>query len=317
MTQTLFDNQNNMETLKNRHELVFVYDVKYSNPNGDPTENNELRMIGDKCFVTDVRLKRTIRDYIDELDADKEKYDIFVKEEVDENWKVIDVKWRLKETIWVNSEKDIKPEHIESLKNKFVDIRLFWSAIKMKLTWPVQFNFAESMHKVSMIKIAWTTVFSSGDNKWQWTFTEMFITPYAILSYHGIVNDIASKKTYMNDDDLKLLKEAIWNGTKNLITRSKFEQLPRFLVDVKFKEWTKTHIWELDKYIKLVKNENIIDESAILDIEDVSFDFSDFVERIKDFKDKIESIEIQADKRVKIENLSEKIEDIEVSINKI
>ena len=305
------------ETLKNRHELVFVYDVKYSNPNGDPTENNELRMIGDKCFVTDVRLKRTIRDYINDLDLDKEKYDIFVKEEIDKNWKVIDVKWRLKQTIWVNSEKDIKPEHIEKLKSKFVDIRMFWSAIKMKLTWPVQFNFAESMHKVSMMKIAWTTVFSSWEGKWQWTFTEMFITPYAILSHHGIVNEMATKKTYMNENDFSLLKEAIWNGTKNLITRSKFEQLPRLLLDVKFKEWEKTHIWELDKYIKLVKNENIIDESAILDIEDVSFDFSDFVERIKDFKEKIETIEIQADKRVKIENLPETIENIEVSINKI
>jgi len=306
-----------MTELKNRHELIFIYDSKYSNPNGDPTENNELRMIGDKCFITDVRLKRTIRDYIDELDLDKEKFDIFVKEEIDKSGKVIDVKWRLKETLWISSEKDIKPEHIGQLKNKFVDIRMFWSAIKMKLTWPVQFNFGEGMHKVEMMKIQWTTVFSSGENKWQWTFTEMFITPYAIISFHWIVNDIASIKTWMSEEDLKILKEAIWDGTKNLITRSKFEQLPRLLVDVKFKKWVKTHIWELDKYIKLVKNENILDERAISDIEDVVFDFSAFVERIRDFRDKIESIEIKKDKRVKIKNLHENIDGVEVKVKQI
>jgi CRISPR-associated protein Csh2 len=315
MTNTLFDT--NRQNLKNRHELVFVYDVKYSNPNGDPTENNELRMIGDKCFVTDTRLKRTIRDYIDEANLDKDKFDIFVKEKVDNTGKVIDVKWRLKETLWISSEKDIKPEHINQLIDKFIDIRLFWSAIKMKLTWPVQFNFGESMHKVEMMKIQWTTVFSSWENKWQWTFTEMFITPYAIISFHWIANDIASQKTWMDEEDFELLKDAIWNGTKNLITRSKFEQLPRLLIDVKFKEWVKTHIWELDKYIKLIKNENIIDEKAISDIEDVIFDFEKFVERIQDFKDIIENIEIRKDKRVKIKNLPESIENISIEIKEI
>jgi len=50
--------------LKNRHEIVFVYDSRFANPNGNPIENNEVRIINDRVMVTDVRLKRTIRDYI-------------------------------------------------------------------------------------------------------------------------------------------------------------------------------------------------------------------------------------------------------------
>jgi CRISPR-associated protein Csh2 len=67
-------------TLTNRHELVFIYDSRFANPNGDPTENNELRMIGDRLYVTDVRLKRTIRDYL----SDSFEKEIFVKATLDD-----------------------------------------------------------------------------------------------------------------------------------------------------------------------------------------------------------------------------------------
>jgi len=298
MTQGLFDTNQKKKTLKNRYELVFIYDSRFANPNGDPMENNELRIRQDKGFVTDTRLKRTIRDYLAE-----QGYDIFVIEKVDNNWKVIDIKGRLKETLNVNSEKDIKPEHIKQLIEKFIDIRLFGSAIKMKLTGAVQFNFGETMHKIQQIKVEWTTVFSSGENKWQWTFTEMFITPYSIIAFHGVVNEKAAETTWMSEDDYRLLKEAIWSWTKNLITRSKFEQLPRLLIEVKFKEWVKTHIWELDKYIQLKLKDGILDEKAIEDISEVKFDFSKFVEKINQNKEKIEKIVIYKDDRVEIENL--------------
>lgn len=292
-----------METIKNRHELVFIYDSKFANPNWDPTENNELRMIWDKLFVTDVRLKRTIRDYIDSLWISWSQ--IFVKECIDEHWNVIDVKWRLKSIIWtIKDEKEITSEHINQLKGTFIDIRLFWSAIKMKLTWPVQFNFGGSIHEIESINIKGTTVFSSWENKWQWAFTGMFISPYTIISFHGIVNEQSAKFTNMTEDDFKLLKEAMWNWTKNLLTRSKFEQLPRLLVDVKFKEWVKTHIWELDRYIKYNRNESISEDKFITDISDWSFDFTNFNERIHNFSDKIDMVYLTIDHRVLCKGIS-------------
>ena len=292
---------NNENFLNNRHELVFIYDSKFANPNWDPTENNELRMIGDKLFVTDVRLKRTIRDYLASCGEN-----VFVAETIDENWKVIDVKWRLKSLLKVE-EKDMKLEDIKKLKDEFIDIRLFWSAIKMKLTWPVQFNFWESMNSIQQVKVQWTTVFASGEWKSQWTFTEMFISPYSIINFHGIVNEMAAQKTWMDEKDLEKLKDGIWNWTKNLITRSKFEQLPRILVDIKFLKDQKTHIWELDSYISLEYDEN----KYLDNISQASFNFEKFAQRVKKFEDKIEAVEIWIDERVKYTWL-ENIKNLEI-----
>jgi len=276
--------------IKNRHELFFVYDIKFANPNGDPTENNDLRMIGDKVIVTDVRLKRTIRDYIDQFYSGEEGLEIFVKEVMDDKGKIKDLKARLKDFTWRKDEKNITEE----------DVRLFWLAIKLKLTWPVQFNFGQSLHEVSNIKIEGTTVFASSENKEQWTFTEMFITPYAIIGFHGVVNEKAAEKTQMSEEDLKLLKEAIWLWTKNLITRSKFEQIPRILVDIKFKSEVKTHIGELEKYIVLNREEDVNKDKAIMDIQDVIFDFSKLLQKVEDYKDLIEEVEIVLDSNVKV-----------------
>lgn len=287
-------------TLTNRHELVFIYDSRFANPNGDPTENNELRMIGDRLYVTDVRLKRTIRDYL----SDSLEKEIFVKATLDDKWDLVDVKWRLKKVVWTDDEKKITIADIEKLKQEYMDIRLFGSAIKMKLTGPVQFNFGESMHDIQQVKVQWTTVFPSGTGKAQGTFTEMFMTPYSIIAFHGIANEQAAITTGMTDEDFIDLKDAMRNGTKNLITRSKFEQLPRVLIDVVFKKWMKTHIGELDKYITLVLSQ---EEKMINDITDVTFDFAQFIQRVEKFADKIEKVDIKLDQRVQIQNLASSI----------
>lgn len=284
-------------TLNNRHELVFIYDSRFANPNWDPTENNELRMIGDKLFVTDVRLKRTIRDYLNEIGKK-----VFVIEELKDNWDVKSIKDRLKEEK-IDDKKTTK-DNINAFIEKFIDVRMFWSAILTKITWPVQFNFGQSMHDIDQVKVQWTTVFSSWEGRWQGTFTEMFMVPYSIIAFHWIVNEKASITTCMSEEDLELLKEWIWNWTKNLITRSKFEQLPRILIDVKFKEWAKTHIWELDRFVEFVPNDNIRDKKAISDISDWYFDFSKLSDKLDSYKDMIESVEVKTDDpdRVSIKN---------------
>lgn len=294
--------------IKNRHEMVFIYDAKFANPNGDPLENNELRMIGDELYVTDVRLKRTIRDYWDSLGND-----VFVKEELKEDGNVKSIKDRLKEE--KIDDKKTTNENVWKFLEKFIDVRSFGSAILTKLTWPVQFNFGESMHDIEQVRVQWTSVFSSWEERWQGTFTEMFMVPYSIISFHGIVNENAAKTTWMDEDDLSSLKDWIWNWTKNLLTRSKLEQLPRILIDVEFKEWVNTHIWELDKFIDFIPNDKIRDTKAISDISDWKFDFTKLIERLKDYKNKIEKVEIKIDKRVIVENLEDN--EINLRIDKI
>lgn len=291
-----------MTTLSKRHEIVFIYDTKLSNPNGDPTENNELRMIGDKLYVTDVRLKRTIRDYL----STKGK-EVFVKEVIDNDGKVLDGMGRLADKLGIKkSEMDKKPLTKDQLSKlqEFIDIRCFGSAIKVKMTGAVQFNFGESLHSVEQVKVQWTTVFSSGDWKGQGTFTEAFITPYALISFCGVANEQAALSTGMTDQDFEEIKDALWDGTKNLVTRSKFGQLPRILIDVVFKEGEKTHIGELDKYITLIGDN---DELFISDISDVKFDFTALIERLEKFVAKIEKVNIILDERVIDKGLSSEI----------
>ena len=106
-----------MATITNRSEIVFLYDTTNCNPNGDPMDANRPRINEEtgKCLVTDVRLKRTIRDYLFEkgynAELEKSLGDIFVR---DENGKVVTGTKRAKSY-----------NNINDFKQKFIDVRLF------------------------------------------------------------------------------------------------------------------------------------------------------------------------------------------------
>ncbi len=107
-------------TIENRSELLFLYDVKYANPNGDPMDVNRPRMDEDsmKCLVTDVRLKRTIRDYIDTSlnDEQKKGNEIFIKEIIKEDGNTASVKDRIRTV-----SKDANTKNLEGIKKFILD----------------------------------------------------------------------------------------------------------------------------------------------------------------------------------------------------
>jgi len=89
--------------------------------------------------------------------------------------------------------------------------------------------------------------------KKQKTFREEYILPYSLISFYGVVNENAAEKTLMTENDEELLIEGIWNGTKNLITRSKFGQMPRLLLNVTYSA-KNYFIGDLDKKLKIEHN---------------------------------------------------------------
>ena len=280
-----------MTELKNRSEILFLYDIKDTNPNGDPMDENKPRMDEETQtnIVTDVRLKRTVRDY---LSAYK-KQEIFVIEEADKegNQKTKDT--RLKEL------KIDSPEKALELLDKYVDLRLFGATIAVKKasvtrTGPVQFRFGRSLHKVEPMLIQGTTVMPSSEGKKQGTMTQVYVLPYSLIAFYGIVNENAGKSTRLKSEDIDLLMEGIWNGTKNLITRSKVGQMPRLLLEVVYKE-KNYHIGDLDKKIKLVAD----NELAIRDVKDYKLDYTELLGALKANKDKIEKIRYKADEKLK------------------
>ncbi len=301
-----------------RAEILFLYDVSWANPNGDPVDENKPRIDEETGLniVTDVRLKRTIRDYLKEY----EEQDIFIQEITDE-----------KGVVETSDKRASKFNYSKkNILDNCIDIRLFGSTITIKtdksknkkeknvqealidteeaksseensgniaLTGPVQFQMGVSLHKVKLEYIKGTGAFASRDTATQKTFREEYVLPYSLIGFYGIVNENAAKHTQLKDEDIKLLMEAIWNGTKNLISRSKIGQQPRLLMKITYKE-NNFLIGELNKSLKLVL-ENGINDYSIRTPEDYLINTSKLKEKIEKNKDKIENIEYIVDSELK------------------
>lgn len=274
--------------IQNRSEILFLYDVKDGNPNGDPVDVNKPRIDEEtnENIVTDVRLKRTIRDYLYEY----KNQEIFIRE------------IRKEDSNLITKEERMKQLGKDSIINKCIDIRLFGSTTAvgkqtLALTGPVQFKFGRSLHKVDLTYIKGTTVMPSGQEKKQGTFTERYILPYSLIAFYGIVNENAAKMQNipLTNNDIDLMMEGIWNGTKNLISGTKFGQMPRLLMQVIYKENQNFFIGELDKYISIQSD---LQDEALRDISDLKIDITKLVNVLKNHQDKIESIKYKVDERV-------------------
>ena len=306
-----------MSEIKNRSEILFLYDIQNANPNGDPNDENKPRMDEEtgKNIVTDVRLKRTIRDYL--YENENNENDIFVREVIyDKDGHIQDAKLRAddylpkedKEKLKEMSAEEQKQAISKSILKNCIDVRLFGATIPLdlkvknksvtsSLTWtgPVQFKMGRSLHSVKIQHIKGTGAFASKKDTTQKTFREEDILPYSLIAFHGIINENAAKHTNLQSEDVELLKDAIWNGTKGLISRSKFGQMPRLLLVINYKE-PHFFIGDLDNLIKIKTDKR---DEQIRQPEDYQIDLSKLLDKIELHKDKIENIEYKVDDRIK------------------
>src|SRR6266496_2402260 len=153
------------EPIRNRSEILFLYDVTEANPNGDPLEINRPRVDPDTGhnLVTDVRLKRTVRDYlIEERGYDGNENspgDVFVREIMMPKGGIQDGKTRGKQ--FGGDTVELKA----NVTAKCIDVRLFGATIPMAedsvtLTGPVQFRLARSLNRVEVFHIKGTGAFA-------------------------------------------------------------------------------------------------------------------------------------------------------------
>lgn len=298
----------------NRSEILFLYDVSWTNPNGDPVDENKPRIDEEtgRNVVTDVRLKRTIRDYLYEFQGQN----IFVREITNEEGHIQDAKMRAEDFLIIDGEKvtkskvktiaEMKAIIRENMLRDCIDIRLFGGTIPVEktskekssitLTGPVQFQFGTSLHRVKMEFIKGTGAFASKAEATQKTFREEYVLPYSLISFYGIVNEKAAQYTEMTDADLALLLDAIWNGTKNLISRSKIGQQPRLLLHVVYGQ-DGFHIGELNKWVSFKSD---IPEEAIRQVSDGEFLVDRLLEKFEAEKEKITRIEYKIDPQLKM-----------------
>jgi len=282
--------------INKKSELLFCYDVTDANPNGDPSDSNKPRIDEETKIniVTDVRFKRTIRDYLYEYEGYnnyKNGKDIFIREIVydEENQYIQDAKKRAA---------DFKNKW-EQIIQTCIDIRLFGGVIPLEkdsitFTGPVQFRMGRSLHPVELVHIKGTGAFASKEGTKQKTFRDEYILPYSFIVFYGIINEKAAQHTKLTEDDVNLMLKAMWNGTKTLISRSKFGQMPRLLIKIDYKvDANSFFIGDLDKKVKITGAENLF---KIRKISDFKLDISDLIKAISQYKDKIESVSYLIDK---------------------
>jgi CRISPR-associated protein Csh2 len=191
-----------------------------------------------------------------------------------------------------------------------IDVRLFGATIPLEkkegnktlggsltFTGPVQFKMGKSMHAVNMLHIKGTGAFASDKEKSQATFREEYILAYSLICFYGIINENAAVHTRLREEDADLLLEAMWKGTKGLVSRSKVGQVPRLLLRVVYGE-KDYHIGELDKYIKLKKVDERIRDEELRDISEVKIDITELVNKLAENREKIERVEYAVDSRV-------------------
>lgn len=299
--------------LTNRSEILFLYDAQWINPNGDPVDENKPRVDEEtgRNIVTDVRIKRTIRDFLHQYKGKE----IFIREIVDEKNHMQDAKQRAEDFLRKDGEKlekekvslaEMKEIINDQVLSSCIDIRLFGVTLPVEKsskekssithTGPVQFKMGQSLHRVKMEYIKGTGAFASGSESTQKTFREEYVLPYSLIAFYGIVNEEAAKSTRLAQEDLELLLEAMWNGTKSLISRSKVGQVPRLLLNVVYKE-NHFHIGELDKYLALKKDKN---DEEIRDVSEFIIDVDRLLEVLNKNRDKIEKIELKIDDRLQL-----------------
>lgn len=317
-----------MTNIKNRSEILFIYDIENANPNGDPNDENKPRIDEEtgKNLVTDVRLKRTARDYLFENGAE-----IFVREVIyNEEGHIQDGKLRAADYLNVE-ESELEKMNLEKQKsiiaktilNECIDVRLFGATIPLELkvgkdkkkssitfTGPVQFKMGKSLHAVKTQFIKGTGAFASGSDSTKKTFREEYVLPYSLVAFAGIVNENAAEKTNLTEEDVKLLIKAIWNGTKGLTSRSKYGQIPRLLIKIDYSE-KNFFIGEVDNLISLHTDKR---DEQLRGPGDYKIDMTLFLEKINKHKDKISAVSYIVDDRVRfVKKNGEGIENIELS----
>ena len=286
----------NKEQLDSRKEIFFAYDIKMGNPNGDPDENRPRVLSDGTYYVTDVRLKRFIRDYF------KNQGESVLVDTIDS--KTTNLTGRVAHYL---KSKNIPEANgndlVNILLNSFIDARLFGSSFAFKkqdnwepkpipktMTGAVQFNHGEVMHEAEAVDIHGTTTFGSDEEKSQGTFTAYFALRYALIGFNGVANEHSAKISHMTNEDYGNLLIALWKSVRGAgNTRTKVGQVPRFLISLDYKKGVEFQFGNLSDYIKL-KSTNGKAEKAWSSPGDYTVDISILKQRIEMNRDKIESV---------------------------
>lgn len=208
-----------MSELKNRIDFVYIFDVQDGNPNGDPDAGNLPRVDAETGMglVTDVCLKRKVRNYVQVAKDCAEGYDIFIKEKA-----VLDA--LVEKTYDFSEVSNASKEQKKSVAKKvmcnyYYDIRTFGAVIATsgkqdQVRGPIQLTFARSVDPISTMEHSITrmAVTKEADLEKERTMGRKATVPYGLYVCHGFISANLAKQTGFSEEDLALF----WDALKNM-----------------------------------------------------------------------------------------------------
>ena len=220
--------------IQNRYDFVIFFDVQNGNPNGDPDAGNMPRIDPESgCgLVTDVCLKRKIRNYVETVMEDAPGYRIYIKEQVPLNRSDAEALDKLGVTGDLKAARKGDPDLDCKIRDymcrEFFDIRSFGAVMTTfvkgnlncgQVRGPVQLGFAQSVEPITPQEVTITRVAITTEADAEKKNTEMghkYIVPYGLYRAEGYVSaNLARKTTGFSEEDLSLLWEAILNMFEN------------------------------------------------------------------------------------------------------
>lgn len=311
-------------TVQNRSEIVFVYDAVDTNPNGNPLSANDKPRIDNttgRAVVTDVRLKRYLRDQLDD-----DGYGIYIRNPSKADYDHVPGRDELFRRVSGLNEDEIEDitgsEAADAFLQNAVDVRYFGATCSFSSDFqntlgdefpgqfigPVQFSHARSLNTVvhkSEAKQLSTVVASEeeedsqdSDSKEQGTFATDNRLQYAIIPFHGIVNEVGAESTSLTETDVERLDTLCWRSLKNqTLTRSKKGHQPQLYLRVEYST-DEFHVGTLADDLSL---EQELPDNKLRNISDVILGVDDLVAALDEYAEHIDIVHVKADRHLTVD----------------
>lgn len=302
-----------MSTLSNRYEILFLYECTDCNPNGDPLDENRPRTDAEsgEATVTDVRIKRTIRDHLLGLEPNLDKrmeagLEILIRDTLKADGHLAEGKDRAEQFLGEaakGKKGEAKRQALEAaVLRHCIDARVFGAALplgkgepSLQLTGPVQFSaFNRSLHRVAPVLVQQTAAFAGGPSANQKSFAERWLLPYALIAVNGVANESAARTTGMTESDLRHLLSALWHGTAGLNTHSKIGHDPLLLALFEYQPGYR--LGALQNRLSL--DDKRVADTALRSTADYSLNCTDLVEALRGYS-ALKQVRVSQDLRLR------------------
>lgn len=308
-TSTQTEEPTSKQLANHRSEIYFLVTAKQSNPNGDPlSPDNRPRIdpVTGELIVTDVRLKRYLRDQLHD-----DGHGVYIVSGRTDDGFARTRSDLVKQCLDIDDVDDVDDDIVDELLATAVDIRMFGALLSLKsknvddvskaiadalpprFEGPIQFSPARSLHPVSLNEesSSLTSVIATKDGKETGGYgLKDYRVRFAAFGWHGVVNENTAANTWLTETDVQRLDTLMWRSIKNQArSRSKTGQEPRMYIRVEYNE---DHYHAGIDDLVTISDEFGGPVDELRSIRDVTFNMDDLLACLENNQDRIETVHV-------------------------